>query len=424
MEAQNTYKKVFVELVKAGLWANVDANYNLNFNANLLETFGTSDQGRANKKVDWEKVYQLAAEQSVQGLVLQGIERHKNLDVNFNLDDNENINDKGGGSQLGLGSKLRLELPSQMLLLQWIGEVQLFEQQNKAMNEFVAKLIEKLRAADVYAILVKGQGIAQCYEKPLWRVCGDVDLLLSADNYEKAKAYLQPLAKSIDEEDKKRKHIGLVIDSWLVELHGTLHTRQLMRLNKVIDEVQYDVFYEGNVRSWMNGRTSVFLPSPDNDVFFVFAHIIQHYFGGGVGLRQICDWCRLLWTFRDSLNHELLESRLRKAGMMTEWRVFSALAVNYLRMPIEAMPLYSTDKRWKRKANKVLDFVMKSGNLGQNIDGSYRGKFPYLIWKAISTWRYMRNTATHLSIFPKDSIVVLARMVFTGIKDVFGCIRR
>ena len=373
MKAQNNNVRAFWELVGTGLWG----RYNLDLNLD--------------NKVNWDEVYQLAGEQSVVGLVLSGIERYKNLNLDLHLD--------------------------QELLLQWIGEVQMIEQQNKAMNKFVARLIERLRAVDVYAILVKGQGIAQCYEKPLWRVCGDVDLLLSADNYEKAKFYLQPLATSIEEENKKRKHSGLVIDTWLVELHGTLHTRQLMRLNKVIDDVQHDVFCSGNVRLWMNGNTAVFLPSPDNDVFFVFAHIIQHYFGGGVGLRQICDWCRLIWTYKESLNYGLLESRLRKASMMTEWKAFATLAVDYLGMPVEAMPHYSTDNRWKKKAARVMDFVMKSGNLGQNNDGSYRGKYPFLIWKAISTLRYMRNTATHLSIFPKDSIVVLARMVFSGIKE-------
>ena len=379
MEAQNKNHIAFWEFLKTGLWADVE-----------YTDLGTQ---RFSDSADWEIVYQLAEEQSVIGLVLAGIEK-----TNTNRTGNKN------------------RVP-QELLLQWIGEVQMLEQQNKAMNQFIAELIDKLRSSDIYALLVKGQGIAQCYEKPLWRACGDVDLLLSDSNYEMAKSFLNPLASSVDKENKKRKHIGLVIDSWLVELHGTLRTRQLMRLNKVIDEVQRDVFHGGNVRSWMNASTSVFLPSPDNDVFFVFAHIIQHYFGGGVGLRQICDWCRLLWTYRDSLNCGLLESRLHKAGMMTEWKAFAALAVDYLGMPVDAMPLYSTDKRWKRKANKVMVFVMKSGNLGQNNDGSYRGKYPYLIWKAISTWHYIRNTITHLSIFPKDSIVVLARMVFTGVKD-------
>ena len=337
--------------------------------------------------IDFETIYELSGEQSVVGLVAAGIERLQGIKV------------------------------PQEVVLQIVGETLQYEQRNIAMNGFVEKLIERLRKNNIYAIIVKGQGIAQCYERPLWRACGDVDLLLSDSNYNDAKKLLQPLASSIDDENKKRKHLGLVIDSWLVELHGTLHTRQLTRLNKVIDDVQHDVFYRGDVRTWMNGKTTIFLPSPDNHIFFVFAHIIQHYYGGGVGLRQICDWCRLLWTYHKSISNSLLENRLNKASMMTEWKTFAALAVEYFGMPVEAMPLYSPNVRWKKKAKKVMIFVLKSGNLGQNADGTYRNKYPFLIWKAISLWRYMRNTITHISIFPKDSIVVLARMVFTGLKD-------
>lgn len=44
------------------------------------------------------------------------------------------------------------------------------------------------------------------------------------------------------------------------------------------------------------------MPRAEEDVVYVFAHILQHFFKGGIGLRQICDWCRLLYTYRDSLN--------------------------------------------------------------------------------------------------------------------------
>ena len=124
-----------------------------------------------------------------------------------------------------------------------------------------------------------------------------------------------PLATSVDEEDEQRRHLGITIDPWIVELHGTLHTRQLMRLNGVLDEVQPDVFEGDRIRTRKNDAVDVLLPAADEDVFFVFSHIIQHYFGGGIGLRQVCDWCRLLWTYRDAIDAALLEVRLRKAGM-------------------------------------------------------------------------------------------------------------
>ncbi len=187
---------LFFELLRAGLWEKETrlSEYNsFNFSA----------------------IMQLAEEQSVVGLITAGLE-------------------------LVVDAKVPQEI-----LLQFIGCTLQIEQQNQSMNEFVAWLTEKLRREDVYAILVKGQGVAQCYKKPLWRASGDVDLLLSADNYNKAKAVLMPLASSVEKEDVNRKHLGMVIDGWVVELHGTLFTGISKRLNRVIDEVQSSIFVVG-----------------------------------------------------------------------------------------------------------------------------------------------------------------------------------
>lgn len=361
--------EAFFSLLRAGLWEQTHVNHNLDHNV----------------KVDWEKVYQLAEEQSVIGVVLAGIE-HSN------------------------------EKPPQELLLQWIGEVQMFEQQNLAMNNFIAKLIEKLRKDDIYTLLLKGQGVAQCYERPLWRSCGDVDLLLSDSNYKKAKDVLIPWASSIEPESIYGKHLGLTIDAWVVELHGTQHTELSYRIDKVIDSVQDDLFYQGNVRSWENGNTQVFLPSPDNDVFFIFTHFLKHFYKGGIGLRQICDWCRLLWTYKELLNRELLESRIRKAGLMTEWMSFGAFAVEYLGIPSEAIPFYSTEKKWLRKAKRIQEFVMRVGNMGHNRDNDYYGNYPFVVRKCISFGRRLADVFNHVKIFPIDSIRFFPSMVFNGLK--------
>lgn len=199
-----------------------------------------------------------------------------------------------------------------------------------------------------------------------------MDLLLSESNYEKAKGFLLPLASDHKPDERYSKHLGMNINQWYVEIHGTLRTGLSSRIDREVDAVQKDVFYGGNVRSWMNGNTTVFLPSPDNDVFFVFTHFIKHFYKEGMNLRQICDWCRLLWTFRDSLDHGLLESRIKKAGLMSEWKAFAALAVDYLGMPVEAMPLY--DVRCKKddvRAKKLLRFIL-SGYSGNKVKDTYQ----------------------------------------------------
>lgn len=365
-------QKALFELVKAGMWEESQK-----FRVDGLE-FRDS--------VDWEVVYQLASEQSVLGLVLAGI----------NYLPNE-------------------QRPPQELLLQCIGEIQMLEQQNKEMNDFIGRLIGGMREVGIYTVLVKGQGVARCYERPLWRYCGDVDLLLDLDNYEKAKAYLAPKAESVDEEDTIVKHLGMTIDSWVVELHGTLQGGISKNINKVIDEVQKDTFANGHVRNWDNNGTSVLLPCPDNDVVFIFEHFVDHFFRGGLGLRQVCDWCRLLWTYKDSLNHELLESRIKEMGLMTEWKAFGAFAVEYLGIPKEAMPLYEAGNRWKRKARKMNAYILEVGNFGHNRDNSFYKKYPYLVYKIISLSRHIGDFFRHLMIFPKNSINVFCRTLFGGL---------
>ena len=153
-------QKAFFELLRAGLWENEAA----------LDQY---------KKVDYVDVFRLTDEQSVTGLVTAGI---------------EHVHD--------------VRIPQEKVF-QFIGTTLQLEQQNQALNDFVVWLIETLRKEDVYTLLVKGQGIAQCYERPLWRASGDVDLLLSEDNYKRAKNILIPLAEDVETEYKSFKHIGM-----------------------------------------------------------------------------------------------------------------------------------------------------------------------------------------------------------------------
>ena len=372
--------EVFFALLRGGLWEKEV----------LLLPFG---------KIDYEEVMLLAEEQSVVGVVTAGLEHVQDVKV------------------------------PQEELLQFIGETLQLEKQNTAMNKFIGSLVEKMRKADIYALLVKGQGVAQCYERPLWRACGDVDLFLSDDNYCKAKDLLIPLALEVEKESVGIKHLGLIIpetfgtseqaraDGWVVELHGSLYVGLPKRINRILDDIRRETFYGGNVRSWNNDRTQVFLLGKDNDVLYVFVHFLNHFYMGGIGLRQLCDWCRLLWTFRKSLDIQVLETRLGKMEILSEWKAFGVFAVEYLGIPVEAMPLYSGDAKWKRKAERIKDFILMSGNFGQNRDMSYYGKYPYVIRKCCSMWMRVSDLFHHARIFPLDSLRFFPRIIFNGVRS-------
>ena len=361
-------------------------------------------------------------------------------------------------------------------VMQWIFEVQMLERKNKAMNLFIAELAERMHKADIYAILVKGQGIAQYYERPLWRSYGDVDLFLSDDDYEKAKRLLVPLAVKVEPEGAYNKHLGIVVPdslreqtttggvkTWVVELHGCLYSGLSSKIDRELDDVYRDSFERGRVRSWMNGNVQVPLLSPENDAFYVFTHILQHFYKGGIGLRQICDWCRLLFCYRGKLDLQVLGSRIKRAGLMSEWRAFGAFAVEYLGMEAAAVPflggnvdvdldldvnenenlnldvdINENDNEnendnlnldvdldvggeisagLKRKAGRIKDFVMMSGNFGQNRDMGYYKKYPYVIRKCMSLSQRVGDLVRHSRIFPMDSLRFFPKMMFNGVRS-------
>jgi len=138
-------QQAFFALVRAGLWEK---------DVQLLP-YG---------EVDYSEIMRLAQQQAIVGLVAAGLEHVAEVKV------------------------------PQAWALQFAGQTIQLEQRNVAMNQLIADLVAKMRNANIYTLLVKGQGIAQSYERPQWRASGDIDFFLSEDNYQKAKAYLASLS--------------------------------------------------------------------------------------------------------------------------------------------------------------------------------------------------------------------------------------
>lgn len=361
--------RAFFALVRAGLWEK---------DVQLLPY----------SSIDYNVLYTIAKDQSVVGLVAAGL---------------EHVTDK---------KVLKHDV------VQFIGQTFQIEKRNQEMNTFIAETVENMRKEGIDLMLVKGQGIAQCYERPLWRASGDVDFVFDNENYEKAKKYLLDLASEVHNEYTYFKHLGLSIGLWTVELHGTLRSRLSRLMDKSLDRLLIDTITNRDVRIWNCNGIVVFLPAPDNDVIFVFTHILQHFYLEGIGLRQICDWCRLLWKYRDEISVTVLQLRLREMRIETEWKAFSAYAVEYLGMSSDAVPLYSSNNKWKRKAKKINAFVLESGNFGHNKKVSISNSDSYVVRKILAFVRSLRNVLYHFDLFPLGAIRTCGGVINSGLHSL------
>ena len=340
-------------------------------------------------KVDYAALFERAREQAVVGLVAAGLDQ---------VSDGQPT-----AEQMRPFRKVVLEL----------------EACNADLNEIVAWLAERLSEEQVHAVLMRGPGGAQCYARPLWRAVGDIDLLVGEDDYERARALLSPLAQAVGPEGKSTLHQGLAFASWDLELHGTLRTGLSPRVDHVLDALRFEILARGCVRTWRNDGVDIALPDYDCDSILVFAHFLKHFYRGGVGLRQVCDWCRLLWSGRDAIDRTVMGQRLDSMGLMDEWRAFGALAVEVLGLPADAMPCYAPARKWSRKAGRILAFILKSGNFGHKRGTGYLRKYPYLVRKVISMGRRIGDLCHHAAIFPRSVLRFFPHILFNGLRSAF-----
>ena len=221
---------------------------------------------------EWEEVYENAWKQGVVGLLLSALER---LPADF--------------------------LPPLELKLQWIGETQIIEQQNRDMDWKCVELLGMLEKAGLRGSILKGQGIARLYDEELRcrRQSGDIDVYVDC-GMEKALAF----ARSLGQEDISWDYKHLHLDLW-EETEVEMHYRV---------EVMYNWAKNGRLQRWFEEHKAqvqgsrfkvqgvqgdeITTPTVEFNVFYILLHIYRHFFEAGVGLRQIVDYFLVLKTAR------------------------------------------------------------------------------------------------------------------------------
>lgn len=156
---------LFFDLLRSGLWdkAGTVADYS---------------------SVDWKALIRLAREQTVVGLISDGVSAQKRY-----------------GAQLSMPFE-----DARQLMVQTIG----VERANARLDAVVAELAGIFKDNGISYCLIKGQGTAQNYLHPGHRSPGDIDFLLDDENYRRASEVLAPMAEKLLPEDGDKKHFGML----------------------------------------------------------------------------------------------------------------------------------------------------------------------------------------------------------------------
>lgn len=135
---------------------------------------------------------------------------------------------------------------------------------------------------------------------------------------------------------------------------------------------------------------------------------------GGIGLRQLCDWAMIFRSHGADIDNAKLISNLRRFGLTKSWKLFACIAVGYLGVPADRMPLY--DPEFSRKSEIVLEEILEGGNFGENtkrragVQGRVAG-WKYGLFRLRAT---VRNFFFLFPLIPAEATFLLFNRLFCG----------
>lgn len=295
---------------------------------------------------------------------------------------------------------------SKDLLFQWIGQVQLIEQQNKLLNKRIERLFGKLDQDGFECCLLKGQGNAEMYPEPLRRCPGDIDVWIDADE----EATYQYVKKMFPDAEVSYKHIHFpIFEDAPVDVHVTplkfysgVFQKRLQRWieqNK-IEQFSHRIRLSDTIRD-------VSVPTPLFNAVYQLGHMLIHLFDEGLGLRQVVDYYYVLnGLVISEKEREELVSTVKNLGMYRFACAIMWIESSVLGLPIERCVVGPNIQR----GNQLLEDILEGGNFGHHSE-RYDGKTGFYYRGFVEAWRDVRL----LSIAPREGIARLFGKLKTAI---------
>ena len=387
------------ERLRVGALAGMGRGGSLLFEILRGELWGTGLSFSQLSHTEFEELMALAGEQTVTGLVGDCLIKN-----NIKLERED---------ALGLYAKMKA-----------------IEKANARVNENLVSFVNFMERKGIDYIIVKGQVAGSFYPNPNARMSGDVDLYFVGDNYQKIKSLVeQRLGKQLSKLSDG-KHVEFEVNGVIFELHNKL-TRLATRKHQAYwDQMIDNAILEGTDTVMINGKEIKTLSAPYN-AMYIFVHLFYHMTASGVGLRQLCDWARVLAqcafqvsssmfqvkNVNDNVNANLndnhnvdanrLEEMLKELGYLKAYKAMGAFLVEYLGLPEEQFPFALTekDRKWVETIKKN---ILKRGNFGRT---GRKVKNLGVLHSMETGYLNMAQTLTFYRLAPKE---VLLRFTSLG----------
>lgn len=313
---------------------------------------------------EWKEIYTLAKQQTLVGVLFGAIEK--------------------------LPKEQR---PPRPIVLNWFAAMEIIQEKNKKVNEDAIKICEVIRKDGLRCVVLKGQGIATYYPDPSLRQSGDIDLWIEGGS-KKVIKYIRSKGKINDITYIHIDYKAPVLTEIEVHYRPTFLYNPLYhkRLNRYFDE--QDELFENYVEL-PDGSGKIYVPTVEFNRYYVLQHIYRHYFGEGIGLRQLLDYYYVLLKGGTEESKQRTLNLFERTGMTK----FVGAAMWVLQQVFGMEDQYLLCASLEKAGKQLLDEVMLAGNFGKydtRIDRSNRKR---LIPRVFN---YIKRNIRFVTGYPKE----------------------
>lgn len=262
---------------------------------------------RLPQKVDWSAVRELARQQGLSAIALDGVEK--------------------------LSAEQR---PSQKVLLEWIGEVlQGYEHNFERYKRTLGEMAAFYNAHGYKMMVLKGYACALDWPKLAHRPCGDIDIWQFGQQKMADACLVKERKLKID--NSHHHHTIFCWDGFMVENHYDFIEVHRLKSNNELERIFKELGSDDHYYTHVNGE-KIFLPSPNLNALFLIRHMASHFAAVSITLRQILDWAFFVKKHGNKVDWKWLLPIIKQYHLWDFFNIVNAICVEELGFDANIFP--------------------------------------------------------------------------------------
>lgn len=246
------------------------------------------------------------------------------------------------------------------------GSIKNLVTRNMLVSSAHAKLDEMFGKVGIEYAILKGFASARYYPDPFLRSMGDVDFLVDAADIEKASRIFVDDGFEMSHENHDF-HRVFTKGKIRYEMHFEPSGIPSGETGEKVREYLKDTVKTSKTVMTVFGKMR--LPDDFHHGLIILIHIAHHMTGGGIGLRQLCDWAVFVNSVSEDDFCDLFEQKLKEIGLWRFACLLTRTAAYYLGCP---------EKKWADEGEKelcesIISDIFSSGNFGQKDETRSQG---------------------------------------------------